>query len=251
MAGDHRPHFLTPLRRTLALVAALGPALLTGSLSGEENRLVDYVTSAVGPTAICRSQVVFESRLLLVQKGLYWRGRLPKDLLTSVQERLIAKELIYLDLVRARPTPGPEETAEGPALREEFRRLFPDPDAYEDFLRAMGLSESSLTAYLVRDRRIDRHMERRLKLLSQVSDAEVDQELKRLAGTEGGGAATPGEERQFREAVRRRLEKQKLKTALEGWLTDLSERFPIHRLVPFETDEPALYGPLAPSTEAS
>lgn len=201
-----------------------------------EERLADEVVASVNTSAITRSQVVQETRIILVQKGQNWASRLSLELLDRVLQRLIGKELIYqeMDRINSAVTGRDSRQIDSLELNEKFRAHFTDPDEYERFIRALGMNASSFSALLLRNAKIEKFMERRLKLLSRVTEEEIDNEIGKLRANDRAVQSVPRHER---ERVRLDLERKKYSQALKKWLKDLERRNRVLLIGSFVNDE--------------
>ncbi len=204
-----------------------------------EERLIDEVVASVGNTAITYTQVVQETRLILVEKGQYWGGRLPADLLEKVRERLIGKELIYLEFERGVSNASEGlDVAEGNRLRLAFSQQFPSVQEYGRFLQQVELSESALTALLLRNQKIERFIRRRQEMMSRITEDELDQEIERRRKAGLMARDTNVNSEQLREYVRQDIEKQRYDQTLTSWLARLNERYKVRRMTRFQQDVP-------------
>lgn len=219
------------------LPLVLFPLLACETSAAGKELLLDDIVASVNTAAITRSQVIQETRIILVEKGRFWSGRLSAELLEKITQRLIGKELIYQEMERTGSAgKNHGERLDAQSLLISFKRNFPSEDGFSRFLKGLGMSEVALAALLLHNARIEAFMERRLKLLSQATDDEIEQEIQ--ARRKDGRLAndkTPNI-RELRDFVRQSLEKEKYKKSLADWLSRLSERNRVLRLVTFTKD---------------
>jgi len=201
---------------------------------------VDEIVASVNNYAITRSEVIQETRFILVEKKQGWFGRLPHDLLDKVLKRLISKQLIYQELERIEPNRATYEqdaSLDRTTLLENFKANFQSEVYYDAFLRSTRLTKESLTALLIKNKRIENFMKRRLELLSRVSNEEINKEVdKRLAASKKDKT----KRKELFDFVKQELERNKYNLALENWLESLQNRNRVLQLIEFTKDEPAV-----------
>lgn len=201
-----------------------------------EEQLADEVVASVNTSAITRSQVVQETRIILVQKGQDWTRRLSLELLDRVLQRLIGKELIYqeMDRINSGVTERDSRQIDSLVLNEKFSSHFTDPDGYRRFIHALGMNAGSFSALLMRNAKIEKFMERRLKLLSRATEEEIDNEIGKLRANDRAVKSVPRPER---ERVKLDLERKKYSQSLKKWLKDLERRNRVLLIGSFVNDE--------------
>lgn len=220
----------------LMLAGLLAHPLL---FAGDDWVLADQVMASVNHVAITRNQVVQEARIVLAEKKRDWSERLSVELLESVLERMIAKELIYQELERVGQQNGEESPIEGDALVAAFGRHFGTPREYDVFVESIGLSRRSFVALLIRNARIEAFIDRRMALMSRVSDEEVRRAANRRPSERESRESA--EARAERIAfVRQDLEREKYSRSFARWMEDLQGRNSVHRLAHFSRSVPAL-----------
>ena len=224
--------------RAVALLLAFGLLSFFPADAHPEEVLLDEVVASVNSVAITSSQVIQETRIVLVEKEQPWAGKLPAELLESVLKRLIGKELIYQEMERIGKPRGKVEMTDGRRIRLEFERRFPSPRELQRFLVSLRISRNSLEALLLRNAKIETFMKRRLTLLSSVTDEEVERELARRK-MEGKLSRDKHVDRAaLLKFVRLDMEKKKYNESLKKWLNDLQERSKVFQIVRFTRDEP-------------
>jgi len=217
----------------------LTACFVSGQLHAEET-LIEEVVAAVDRTAITRSQVEQEARIILAEKGLPWSRTLSADLLESLVERLIAKELLYQEMERAGLTGDENDAKAGHELLAGFMARFSSPEEFRRFLGSLDVSEESFAALMARNAKIEAFMNRRLNLLARVGEEEIDQEIARRKAEGKLSRDVSPEETEAREFVRQELQKRKYDDALAKWLADLSKRSRVQRLVSFTKSMPGV-----------
>ena len=209
---------------------------LLGAVAWAAPQLADEVVAAVGTTAITRSQIVVEARLLLLEKGQNWAGRLPASLLKSVLEAEISKELLYHEMERMAGAEAEGQDPENERAIAAFFALFRSRLGREDFLVQVGVSEMALMARVRRHQKLDRFMAERLALYTNVSEEELTAEARRR----GLVSQNAKEEADLRDYLRNELVKAKREAALNDWIRALTQRLRVRRLADFSGDEAAL-----------
>lgn len=221
-------------RHTGVLLAALLWLLAAPAMTAPS--LADEVVAAVGASALTRSQIILEARLLLLEKDQNWAGRLPQALLKSVLEAEISKELLYHEMERMAASDREGQDPEAEKAIVAFFAHFASRLEREEFLVVAGVSETALKARIRRHLKLEHFMTERLALYASVSDEELTAEIKRR----GLSFQTPKEEADLRDYLRNELSKAKRDAALSDWLKALAQRMRVRRLADFTNDEPAL-----------
>ncbi len=201
--------------------------------------LLDEVVGSVNSAAITRSQVIFETRFILVEKGQPWSGGLPAELLERVLQRLIGKTMIYQEMARTGYLRTEDELRrEGAEPIAAFKQSFVSQQDYQRFLRAVGMSEEGLEGVIRLNLRIDTFIQRRLEMLARVTDEDVLAEIR--VRKEDGRLARDAVEndREIQRFIREQLEKSRKDESLAKWLADLEARNTVRVLQPFTRDEP-------------
>lgn len=210
---------------------------------------VDEIIASVNNYAITRSEVIQETRYILAEQKQGWFGRLPAQLLNKVLERIINKQLIYQELERIESSQN--NLKEDPALDREtlldnFKKNFAEEKQYKAFVKTSGFTETSLVALMVKNKRIENFMKKRLDLLSRVSNEELKREVDRRLKNSGKDKKN---RKEFLKFVKTELEREKYNMALENWLNGLKNRNRILQFVEFKTDEQAVSPLTKPDAE--
>lgn len=206
----------------------------------KEDLFLDEIVAAVNDTAITRTQVIQEARFILAEQGQYWAGELPSSFLNKVLERLIAKEMIYQEMGRAAESVRKELTHfDASTLARQFQSRFVDTATYQRFLATLWMTQEAFEALLLRNKKIEAFMSKRLDLLSRVSEKEVGVEVKKLLQQPKLNRAhkrslTKAEIGEMRDFARNAIKKAKYDTALKRWMKDLEARNRILRIVRFQ-----------------
>ncbi|MBK8012822.1 MAG: hypothetical protein IPK13_15845 [Deltaproteobacteria bacterium] len=207
-------------------------------------RLVDMVVAQVDETAITLSELVAETRLVLLRtQGLRVaeRGSLDQPLLNAVLSAIIQRELIQREIKRLQLRElGDEDLAVG---LSGVRRLLPTVEAFEHFMDVAGFqnlgpdaprapgSPPPLLANILRiERLVDRFVEVRIRANIVVSDAELRQclELSQDRLDKSWKTAAP--------ALRRTLARAKERAELGSFIRDLARRAEIRYAPSFEPE---------------
>ncbi len=135
-------------------------------------------SETVGRKPITESELEFEARVALIRQGAMGAATAPldDDVLAHVLDFVIGQDLALLEIQRLKiEEPDPKEVA---SQLKSFADHFPSPAAYRAFLSLYDPSdpragEDALAAILSRDLRVSRYLDRRVRLLAHVDEAEV------------------------------------------------------------------------------
>ncbi|MCB9653938.1 MAG: hypothetical protein H6729_07425 [Deltaproteobacteria bacterium] len=207
-------------------------------------RLVDMVVAQVDQTPITLSEVVAETRLVLLRtQGLRVaeRGSLDQPFLNAVLSAIIQRELIQREIKRLQLRDlGDDDLAAG---LSGLRRLLPTPALFEHFMdvagfqnfapdaaRAAGDPPPLLATILRSERLVDRFVEVRIRANITVTDAELRQcfELHQEQLGMAWTAAAP--------VLRRTLARAKERAELGDFIRDLARRAAIRYAPSFEPE---------------
>jgi SurA N-terminal domain len=196
------------------LASARGPA------SAET---VDRVAASVGRTAITASEVEQEYRLELFLEGKSPASAEPgQAVLEQVRSRIIDRVLLQEEVQASGIHVGPDDRAVAQRL-QEVRDKFPAPQAFEEGLRGLGITEDELRRHLAEQVEVLRLIDIRLRPEVTVEEPEIEAyyhgtlipELARQG--QQPPPALSGVEDQIREI----LVQKKINLLLEAWLERL------------------------------
>jgi hypothetical protein len=146
-----------------ALVAA-GPV---------DARVLDRVVALVDGRVLSWSQLDFEARVMLIDRGGVEAATAPLDAATiqnaldlAIAQRAATAEADKLNAY-------PVEPAELDQRLRTFESRFPSAAAFESFLKAHDTDRASLAEVLARAVRTEKFIEGRVRLRSQVPESEV------------------------------------------------------------------------------
>src|SRR5262250_59865 len=145
-----------PCQWTGALVA-LGAFLVAHPAAG---RILDRVVALVDGRVLSWSQLDFEARVMLIDRGGVEAATAPLDA-STIQNAL--------DLAIAQRA----ATAEIDQRLRTFESRFPSAAAFQSFLKAHDADRASLAEVLARAVRTEKFVEGRVRLRSQVPESEV------------------------------------------------------------------------------
>jgi len=138
-----------------------------------EGRLLEQVVAVIEGQVLTRSELEFETRVMLVQQGGLQAAFAPLDeeALKGGLELAINMRLQVLSADRLEAFPA--EKAEVEARLARFRGSFESEDAFLSFLARAGADLKLLTEVLERRVRAERILDSRLRPRVQVSEQEV------------------------------------------------------------------------------
>jgi hypothetical protein len=136
-------------------------------------RVLDRVVAVVDGHVLTASQLDFEARVMLVDRGGVEAATAPLDpsalqnaLDLAIAQRAAAAEADKLNTF-------PVEPAEVDGRLRAFEARFPSPSAFETFLRTHGADRAQVAEILARAIRTEKVIDGRVRLRSQVAEADV------------------------------------------------------------------------------
>jgi hypothetical protein len=159
------------------VLAAASPCLADG-------QVVDRVVAQVDGQVITLSDLRFEARVAMVERGGGALADAPLDeaTLQSALELAIAQRAAGAEADRLGSFPL--EAPDVEARLQRFESHFADPAAVTLFLRKAGADESQLRDVLGRAMRAERALDARVRLRAQVNEGEVHRAWE-AAGSKG------------------------------------------------------------------
>ncbi|HMK72997.1 MAG TPA: hypothetical protein VK454_06640 [Myxococcaceae bacterium] len=188
-------------------------ALLVGVQATAADQVLDRVVAQVDGQVITLSDLRFEARVALVD-----RGGTPLESVPLDQAALLSA----LDLAIAQRAAGAEadrlgslqlDPADIDARVKAFEGHFSGPTALEAFLRAQGADRAQLAEVLARGLRAERALDARVRLRAQVSEADVRRAWE--------AAGSKGSFEQARGAIREELVRERYQAAAREELAKL------------------------------
>jgi hypothetical protein len=157
----------------VAMAQAPGSGAPSAVVEAPEGRVIDQVVAVIEGQVLTRSELEFETRVVLVQRGALQAAVEPLDeealkagLELAINLRL---QVLSADRLEAFPT----EQAEVEARLARFRALFESEEAFQSFLARSGAELKLLTEVLRRRVRAERILDSRILPRVQVSEPEV------------------------------------------------------------------------------
>ncbi|MCY1079063.1 hypothetical protein [Archangium lansingense] len=167
-------------------VAPEPPSEPAGEAPAAEGRVIDRVVAVIGTQVLTLSELEFEARVTLVQRGGVRAAEVSLDEQTlrgalelAINQRLLVAGADRLQAFQA-------ERSEVEARLRAFRDRFEDETALLAFLARHDADLEQLTAVLERGVRAERILDSRIRLRAQVSEAEVRRYWEEHKGTLGG-----------------------------------------------------------------
>jgi hypothetical protein len=220
---------------TVLLVGGLGwvpgawaqPTASERGSAEAEGRVIDRVVAIVEGQVLSLSELEFEARVALIQRGGMQASEAPLDeeTLRGALELAISQRLQVLGAERLQAYPV--ERAEVDARVATFRGKFPDEGAFETFLARHDTDVEQLTAVLERNLRAERILDSRIRLRAQVDEAEVRRHYEQNA------ADFPGGYEAARAAVRARLVRERYSALAAAELAQVRANAQVRRVAPF------------------
>jgi hypothetical protein len=223
------------------LLMAADPATTTPRTESPEYRLIDMVVAEVDSTVITFSELVAETRLVLIRTGgpeLARAGSLSQSLLSAVLRSIVVRELILGEVrrLKLRDVPEPEVKK----AIEHVRSQFVSPSDYQRFLEKSGFLEPgaemlraldappSLVAVVTQELLVERFLDVRVRRNVAVRESEVV--LCYEANKERIGRPYA----EVKNQVRLRFEEQRADRALEALVDQLERRATVRYSPSFE-----------------
>jgi len=192
-----------------------------------EGRIIDRVVAIIEGQVLSLSELEFEARVALIQRGGMQAAEAPLDeeTLRGALELSISQRLQVLGAERLQAYPV--ERAEVDARVAAFRAKFPAEAAFEAFLARHDTDVEQLTAVLERSLRAERILDSRIRLRAQVDEAEVRRHYEQNA------ADFPGSYEAARAAVRARLVRERYSALAAAELAQVRANAQVRRVAPF------------------
>ena len=183
---------------------------------------MDRVVASVGNTAITSSDVENEFRLELFLDGKPVADADPDmATLSQVRERLIDRVLLDDEARASEIAVAPDDPAVDQRL-DEARKKFPNLAAYQNGLKALGMTEAGLRQDLAEQQTILQLIDRRLRPEATVDAAEIEAYYRNTLVPDLARRQQPAPPlAEVTDRIREVLVQQKISGLLEDWLKRL------------------------------
>ncbi|MFE8599541.1 hypothetical protein KYC5002_29045 [Archangium violaceum] len=203
------------------------PSEPSSGAPGGGSRVIDRVVAVIGTQVLTLSELEFETRVSLVQRGAVRAAEAPLDekTLRGALELAINYRLLVAGADRLQAFQA--ERSEVEARLRSFRDRFEDETALLAFLARHDADLEQLTVVLERNVRAERILDSRIRLRAQVSDADVRRYWDEHKGTLGG----PFEA--VRDTIREKLFRERYTRLAGEEFQQVRESARIRRVAPF------------------
>ncbi len=208
------------------MVGWLALAPLAGAQE-PEGRVIERVVAIIEGQVLTLSELDFEARVALIQRGALQAVDAPLDeetlkgaLELSISQRL---QVLAADRLQAFPVDKREVEARVAA----FRSRFGDALALQAFLGRHDADLEQLTVVLERSLRAERILDSRIRLRAQVDESEVRRYYEQHV------ADFPGGYEVARSAVRERLVRERYSELAAAELAQVRATAQVRRVAPF------------------
>jgi hypothetical protein len=190
-------------------------------------RVVDRVVAVIESQVLTLSELEFETRVALVQRGGVRAAEAPLDeqALRGALELAINQRLLVAGADRLQAFPV--ERSEVEARLRTFRERFEDESALLAFLARHDADLEQLAVVLERGARAERILDSRIRLRAQVSEAEVRRYWEQHKATLGG----PYES--VRDALREKLVRERYSRLAKEEFEQVQKNSRVRRVAPF------------------
>jgi hypothetical protein len=208
----------------------LGPfqAAQAQQASGEaESRVVDRVVAVIEGQVLTLSELQFEARVALVQRGgvQALEAPLDEDTLRSVLELIINERAQVLNADRLQAFPA--EPGEVAARLEAFTKRLGGEGALRRFLARHDVDVAGLERVLARGLRAERILDSRVRLRAQVGETEVRRYYEQHADE------LPSDYESVRLAIREQLVRERYRVLAAEELAQVRASAQVRRVAPF------------------
>ncbi len=192
-----------------------------------EGRQVDRVVAVIENQVLTLSELEFEARVALVQRGgvRAAEARLDEHTLRSALELVINQRLLVAGADRLQAFQA--ERSEVEARLKTFRERFESEPALLAFLARHEADLEQLTSVLERSVRAERILDSRIRLRAQVGEAEVRRYWEQNKGTLGG----PYES--VRDTLKEKMVRQRYSQLATEEFAQLRASARVRRVAPF------------------
>lgn len=192
-----------------------------------EGRIIDQVVAVIEGQVLTRSELEFETRVALVQRGALQAAVEPLDeeALKGGLELAINLRLQVLSADRLDAFPTEQSDVEAQVAR--FRQLFESEEAFQSFLARSGADLKLLTEVLGRRVRAERILDSRIRPRVQVSEAETQRYFNQHASEYPEGYAA------VKAQLQNKLKKERYDQLTAEDLAQLRAAAQVRRVAPF------------------
>lgn len=192
-----------------------------------EGRIVDRVVAIIEGQVLTQSELEFEARVALIQRGGLQAAEAPLDegTLRGALELAISERLQVLAAERLQAFPV--ERAEVDSRVAAFRARFPSDAALQGFLARHDMDLGRLSAVLERSLRAERILDSRIRLKAQVDEADVRRHYEEHVEDFPGGYEAA------RAAVRAKLVRERYSALAAEELAQVRADAQVRRVAPF------------------
>ncbi|WP_246357119.1 hypothetical protein [Pyxidicoccus fallax] len=192
-----------------------------------EGRVVDRVVAVVEGQVLTLSELRFEARVALVQRGGVQALDVPldEDTLRNALDFIINQRVQVLNADRLQAFPA--EPAEVGARLATFQQRVGGEAALRRFLAAHAVSQEELEAVLARGLRAERILDSRIRLRAQVGETEVRRYYEQHASEYPQGYES------VRAAIREKLVRERYGTLAAEELAQVRASAQVRRVAPF------------------
>lgn len=192
-----------------------------------ESRLVDRVVAVIEGQVLTLSELQFEARVALVQRGgvQALEAPLDEDTLRSVLELIINERAQVLNADRLQAFPAePGEVAD---RLEAFKTRLGGEGPLRRFLARHDVDVAALERVLARGLRAERILDSRVRLRAQVGETEVRRYYEQHA------AELPTDYESVRPAIREQLVRERYRLLAAEELSQVRASAQVRRVAPF------------------
>jgi hypothetical protein len=196
-----------------------------------EGMLVDRMVAVIDGAPLTWSELDFEARVALVQRGAVRASTEPLDDKTlasaleyAISERLQSEEANKLQAWQVEP-------AEVETALRAFRERFPSEEDFSAFLARHEADLQQLGSVLERGLRAARMLESKVRLRAQVTDSEV------RAFFDAHRGDLPGDFEKVRSSLKEKLVRERYQQLVQAELEQLKRTHDVRRMAPFSRRE--------------
>lgn len=209
------------------LVLPVSQSWAQGAPMEASRRVVDRVVAIIEGRVLSLSELEFEARVALVQRGGIQALGAPLDeeTLRGALELVINQRVQVLNADRLQAFPA--EPSEVEARLEAFRARIGGPAPLERFLARNDVSLEGLKAILARGLRAERVLDSRIRLRAQVGETEIRRFYEQHA------ADYPTDYETVRDVIREKLFRERYAALAVEELAQVRASAQVRRVAPF------------------
>lgn len=225
---------MPPAGAALALALALAVSPDGGSAAPAGGRqIIDRIVAIVDGRPLLLSELELEARIALIQQGgvAAATAALGDDDLAAALEWAIGQRLALAEAERLQVF-DVDDAELAKALRA-FEARFASPRHLQAFLAAREASNNQLAAVLLRDLRVSRFLDSKVKLSARVTEEDLQRYYAAHADELGG---QPYE--RVRDGIKGQLTRERYRTLAKKQLEDLRAKAEVRTVAPFARRAP-------------